>query len=140
MNNPFKNSMLRIVLHSLGTLLVLVVLFVLSVSYKASSVTPYLVGGLMTGEFLRIIFSKQKYLVSIATDQMAVSIQYCNRLLFHKSTSIEKVDLNVVYIHEVNRWPGREDCLSISNAKLKFSFNLVGNEVKEAVVKALDIK
>lgn len=140
MNSSLLNSNIRIAIHSLGVLFVLVLLFILSMLFKTIPITPYLIGGLMTGEILRIIFSTQKYLVSIDTDQMTVSIKYCNRMLLKKNTSIDRIDLDAVYIHETSWWLGRLDYINLSNAKQKFSFQLVDNKVKNTVVKTLDIE
>lgn len=140
MDSLLINSNTRIALHSLGVLLVLVLLFILSILFKTIPITPYLIGGLITGEILRIIFSTQKYLVSIDTDQMTVSIKYCNRMLLRKKTSINKVDLDAVYIQETNWWLGRLDRINLSNTKQKFSFELVDRQIKDAVVKTLDLE
>ena len=139
MSITFKHTKIKIAFHSFGVLFFFVLILVLSTFWAQPRITPYLITGLMTGEILRIIFSRKKYLISISENEFTVSVNYLNRMLIQKKAVIEKQNLSISDVTETNWWLGRVDYIKFDNTRQFFTFDCIDKKVRQSVSDMLDV-
>ncbi|NNV55152.1 hypothetical protein [Limnovirga soli] len=130
MYTSFLNIKQKIALHSFGYVLILLLLLFGSMAVDEIPIAMYSIIGLLTVKILEIIFSRRKYLSSIVENDVTITINYYNRILVGNSITIEKRDVEVVYIKEVNWWYGKIDKINFSNGKQDFTFCCIDKKVK----------
>jgi hypothetical protein len=138
MKRSSLNIKTKITLHSLGVTFILSVLLLLSITLIKFSIAKYLIAGLLTGEILRIVFSKRKYLTSVQQNDYTITINYLNRMLRKKSISINKEGLNITDIKEVNWWYGNLDFINFSTGRQNVTFDYIDKNLKQTVLENLE--
>ena len=139
MSNPFKHTKIKIAFHSFGVLFFFILLLLLCTFWTQPRIAPYLITGLLTGEILRIIFSRTKYLISISHDEFTVSVNYLNRMLIEKNAVIEKQNLSISDVTETNWWLGRLDYINFDNSRQFFTFDCIDKKVRQSVSEMLEV-
>jgi hypothetical protein len=135
-----NNIKLKIALHSFAPICILSILLILSILFSEVQTLPYAIFGLMLGETLRIIFSKQKYLSTVHENEQSISITYFNRLLIKKQIKIGKEDLEINDVTETNWWYGRLNFINFSNGRENFKFNYIDKSLRHSIMAKLEIE
>jgi len=125
------NIKAKIAFHSLGIAFALSALLLISIAVNETSITRYLIMGLLAVKICMIIFSRRRYMMSVRQDDFTITITYLNRTLVAKSISIEKQGLNMLYIKEVNWWYGELDQVTFSNEKQNLTFDCIDKTLKK---------
>lgn len=139
MNRSFIDTKTKIAVHTFGFLGFCCVLLSLAIPFSGSLVGLYLLVGTITGEAIRILFSRRKYLLSIDQTDSAVSVKYCNRMLLPKSVVIDFENLASTYTSETNKWLGRLDLVRFSNVTQDLTFDLIDEKTTKLVLQKLEL-
>jgi hypothetical protein len=138
MNRSSPAIKTKIILHSFGPVSVLLILFMLSLLMIEGSGARYFIAGLLTAGLFRIILSKRKYIISVQQADLRINVEYLNRMLFKKSISIDKKDLNIYNIKETNWWSGKLDRINFSNGKQNLTFACIDRKANQSFLRTLE--